>query len=535
MIKRISVISDFFTKSFSEFESLENEFVISSLCPEIKTNGRVVFEIEFKDKIKSVRTSAYQWSDDFENYIAGPLSPKIIRLKSGQLVQANCVLGFWEINAKKNKLLWKFNPPKSCLIVDYKGEKNSRTLEEYFNTTLKEIKLLFPKESALEWSRSTIPFSAVACFTDHCDFDTIKNLKTLRELFHKTGITTTKGFFLNHFSKREDNASWENNADELIKWMDDGHELAYHSLSQSLKRDDESFSDFQNFVAPANTVSTWIDHGFQPYNLSLWSKSGRSRNEFFDKMRSQSVNVFWNYLDSGTSAEGVLNQLSLGQFTLQSYFKGISQLSFKERVKLGIKNVFFHYYADEQLVEDYKALASKFKATLKKKSPQTLLNLCKSVSAVFFPLLKVALSWSKAKKRIYPLAKYNPIFFTLKEGQSKFVVFQTLEMVDFVTSLSIKNLDLFCEEKGFFVAHTYFSVNLSYHEGRVLLSDDEVNAATLANFQYLGELIKERKIWNPTLFELKEYLKDIEELEFFINKEGEVFTSANQYHIRPVT
>jgi hypothetical protein len=75
--------------------------------------------------------------------------------------------------------------------------------------------LLFSKIGALELSRSALPFLAIACFTDHCDFDTLANLKLQRQLFEQTIIKVTKGFFLDHFSKRGENASYKNEAKEL--------------------------------------------------------------------------------------------------------------------------------------------------------------------------------------------------------------------------------------------------------------------------------------------------------------------------------
>ena len=102
-----------------------------------------------------------------------------------------------------------------------------------------------------------------------------------------SGISITKGFFLNHFSKRSDNASWQNESDEFKKWVADGHELAYHSLSQSIKSKEESVTDFVNFKSVANTV-TWIDHGYQPYNFSLIENTKIvSQNTYFEKLNSE--------------------------------------------------------------------------------------------------------------------------------------------------------------------------------------------------------------------------------------------------------
>jgi len=57
------------------------------------------------------------------------------------------------------------------------------------------LALLFPLDEGIEISRSKIPFSAIACFTDHCDFDTLRNLKQQRQFFKTYNIRITKGFF----------------------------------------------------------------------------------------------------------------------------------------------------------------------------------------------------------------------------------------------------------------------------------------------------------------------------------------------------
>ena len=90
----------------------------------------------------------------------------------------------------------------------------------------------------------------------------------------------TKGFFLHHYSKRADNASYENDQAELQLWLSDGHELAYHSLSQSLKKEEEAFADFYQFTPPFDQCPTWIDHGYQPYNFSLYQNKGLNESTY---------------------------------------------------------------------------------------------------------------------------------------------------------------------------------------------------------------------------------------------------------------
>jgi hypothetical protein len=536
MIKEIALFSDTVLIDKKSFEdntfnaiALSNEFPIHDL------KGIVFFEIVFSSKIHLARTSSYEWTEDFQYYCAGPLSPKIVKLESGLNVQANCTLGFWEIDTlDAHKLIWRLNPESSRILAQYEGPNNFKVYQDCpEDLTRQEIKLLLTDKKPLEWSRSKIPFSAVACFTDHCDFDTPENLKLQRKFFKESGIKVTKGIFLNHFSKRNDNASWENDSDELKKWVTDGHELAYHSLSQSIKTEEESSEDFQNFKAPVSRMPVWIDHGFQPYNLSLLNKNKKAQHAFFSAMRERHINVFWNYIDSGTSTEGVVNQLDLRHFTLNSFFRGTRNYGFKDKLTLRIKNIFFHYYASEEIIANYKSLASKVKKVLLGGKINMIPNVLLSFSKVLKPLLSVVMNWNSAKNRIYPLAKHNPVLFSFSDEKQETTIFQTLEMLDFTKTLSKKSLDTFVRDKGLFIAHTYFSVPMRYHKGRMFVEPDRIDNNVKDNFNYLGTLIRENAIWNPTLSELVEYNKVCQQLLVEIDEQGDLFMSQNkEVHFR---
>ncbi|PZX92446.1 hypothetical protein DOS84_15095 [Flavobacterium aquariorum] len=153
-------------------------------------------------------------------------------------------------------------------IKDY-NEITIQSVNQNFNWK-QNLAILFSEKNAIKFSRSKIPFTAIACFTDHCDFDIPENLKIQRDFFKRNNVKVTKGFFLNHFSKRSDNASFENDVEELSLWQNDGHELGYHFLSQSLKNIPDSFETFFNLKAPFSGLCTWIDHCFQPYYFSLF-------------------------------------------------------------------------------------------------------------------------------------------------------------------------------------------------------------------------------------------------------------------------
>ncbi len=503
---------------------LKNNMLIINCSKMIETTYHFTIEIVFSETISAFRNHNYEWTTVNENLIANSFSPKIIKLSNGFYIQANTNQGIWEVQKKHpTTLFWRFNPEHSNPLAKYSHPNNQKTIaiaNPSFDNFITPA-LLFSEKGAVELSRSKIPFVATACFTDHCDFDTVASLKKQREFFKKNSIILTKGFFLNHFSKRADNASWENDKVELQNWVADGHELCYHSLSQSIKNKDESNSDFFNFSPPLS-ITTWIDHGYQPYNLSLYQKEGMEETTFASNLSDKNITLLWNYIDSGTATSGVLNQMNPNNFTLQSFYKGIKNKSFKKRISLLIKNCIVHFYADEKLIKKYTQLASSFKKVMISKSVKALFSFVGNCFSVSVPLLKLVLFWHRFKSKTYPLANYQTLLFEHTIGDKKFIIFQTLEFLDFVTALEKKSVDNFVNEKGMFVGHTYFSVPMEYHDGRIFTNSGDVSPLVAENFQYLGQLIKRNKIWNPTVKDLVAFWQDFMKVEFEISENGAI-------------
>jgi hypothetical protein len=479
--------------------------------------------ITFKNPIVEFRNHDYTWVDCNRDRIAGPYAPKIIKLANGTFVQPNVNQGFWEVQKNNPKaLLWRFNPPNASPLTVYSGKHNERVVAQAnqvaaFDTPLA---LLFTTKTSIEFSRSPKPFAAIACFTDHCDFDTLDNLKRQRAFFKANKIKVTKGFFLNHFSKREDNASFELNQQELAQWTLDGHELAYHSLSQSLKNKPDSFQDFYTFIPPSPKVSTWIDHGFQPYNLSLYQTQGMEDDVFATSLNEKGITTLWNYIDSGTSSEGVINQLNPYDFTLGRFYNGIKNLGFKAKMGVLIKNAIVHFYADERLITKYKSLATHFKQLIYDKKLGVLPQFLANFAGISAPLLKILVFWNQLKSKPYKLAKYTPLVFKHTLEGIDFYIFQTIEMIDFKKSLNPKTIDKLIEEKGVFIAHTYFSVPLSYHTGRMFATEASIDKTVTDNFKYLSAKVGLGEIWNPTLNELVLFLANFEKTVLDVDTNG---------------
>ncbi len=479
-------------------------------------------EIVFTFAIKRFRLHDYTWTEATTDVSANEFTPKIIQLENGSYVQPNTQLGVWTFAKKRpNHLVWKWNPKNSKNVTQYTGTDNRKVIQSArcFPPLHLKPTLLFGKYNPIEFSRSAIPFAAVACFTDHCDFDTPQNLEVQRLFFKTKGIKITKGFFMNHYSKRNDNASFERESDLISAWHNDGHELCYHSLSQSIKSEKDSFDDFENF-SPPYKIPVWIDHGYQPYNLSLFQNCGKT-NDYFEQIANQKqLKIFWNYIDSGTSTAGVINQINTNQFTLAQFLKGNSGLGILKKMQLIIKNSIFHYYADERIILSYKNTVTGFRKLFLKKQlkafPFFLTNAAR-LTAIFLGLI---LRWNKHKKTPYRLAAFAPLFFKHRIGSTDFVVFQTLEMTDFKKSLTPTTIDLLIKEKGAFIAHTYFSVPMNYHHGKFLESNEKVHPEVDENFSYLAKQILADKVWNPTLSEWIAYISGFETCKLDVTEDG---------------
>jgi len=536
LIKSISIIKNAIKENYV-FDIYQKRKVCIDIIDDslFKLNSFDI-EIVFEQPILEFRNHDYTWVKCNEDRVANEFCPKIVRLKNGQLVQANISSGIWEVRKKNpHVLLWRFNPDFSASITNYAGDFNRKSIissKKRFN--FKESpSLLFPKTYALEFSRSKYPFSAIACFTDHCDFDTFENLSLQRAFFKQNQVKITKGFFLNHFSKRADNASFENDSEELLKWKSDGHELCYHSLSQSIKSETESFEDFKKFIPPFNDINVWIDHGYQPYNLSLLEKSTLSNEDFEKNLIDKKINILWNYIDSGTSVTGVINQLNAKQFTLNSFLKGNKDLKFPKKIQLMIKNIIFHFYNDENMILKYQQTAGNFKKIVFQKKAKHLLPLLKNSLDLGFSVFSIFLFWNVYKNRPYKLAKYSPLVFKHIIDEKEFYIFQTLEMLDFQKSLSKSNIEKLVQEKGVFVAHTYFSVPMEYHGGKLFSNANTINSLVYDNFKFLEEKIKSKEIWNPVLSELIEYWVNFEDIILNIDQNGDLFTEMKPIlHVR---
>jgi len=500
-------------------------FVNNVLNIEIEKSGSKLFSelkiiIEFTDEIVEWRNFNYRWVDCSEIRIANYYSPKLLKLSNGFKVAASVTTGAWYFDPKyKNHLIWVLTDRWLTPVIQF--DKNGKRLfqePELLVENLPPLKLLFTKESVTEWSRSKYPFSAIVSFTDHCDFDSELLLAKQRQLFATKNIKVTKGLFFYHHSKREFNTSLEREKQEYDKWTEDGHELACHSLTQSFRQTENEWKkDVDSFLESDYNISTWIDHGYQPYNITMQYQNEISSDSWLSMMEKRGIRYIWTYLDSGTSGKNTLNQIDHTRFTLGNKYSELSGLDFKERW-MQFARYLFLFHSKERDTVAYR----KVSGIIRKKSVSLFIRNIGSVARVIFRAVNIFLSWSHIKDKPAQSAKYSPLIFDIN-SESTIRGFQTVEVSEFRDSFNHDSLSEFINDAGVCIAHTYFSVLLLHYKGRMFKdSSGTLNDGVEEAFSVLGKFIGKRKIWNPTLNELGDYFRKFEALEFILDDNNNV-------------
>ena len=102
-------------------------------------------------------------------------------------------------------------------------------------------------------------------------------------------------------------------------------------------------------------------------------------------------------------------------------------------------------------------------------------------------------------------------------------IFQTLAIKNFASAFSERILDEFVSESGFCIAHTYLSVMERHHPGRLFINEDgEIREETYKAWMRLGDYVKRKKIWNPTLSELIGWMDSYKRIAFDVDENGTV-------------
>lgn len=499
----------------------------------------VYLEFKTSSPITKWRYLDYTWKEPgFTKWIANYHSPKIVKLLSSHYLVAKNTLGCWEYQPEIQCIRWYFYHPMltPTLVFDELDERKFLFSQFISKGTQIRSGWRWSKGKVEEWARTPHGFISTICFTDHSDFDTIENLKIQRKFFKERGIKTTKGFFLYNYTHKEENASLEDfhGCEELKKWESDGHELAYHALSQSY-RGNQSDEEFEQFESPKgfSQIDTYIDHGFHPYN---YTKQTLGKWEpWYQKIQKKGICRFWTYIDAG---EG--NVLNVNQINPLNFNWNSMKLSSRWAKKNGLRRKkitefrnFLMYGVTESILRKAKVCASKLGSFKKGPSIKNLYAFLHAVIVLFLDVLKPS-SWNELKvksEEIFSVNRFGSVFFLASNQKTtQLVAFQTLAVRDYDLVFSSQALETFQMEKGLMIAHTYFAYTGGNHEGRLFENKNwEIRSLAKAGFDRISIGIKEGKIWNPTLRELQKFHKGFELLEYSIQEGRLVVTNFNGF------
>ncbi len=474
-------------------------------------------EIQFKTAIRRWRNHNYRWVSLETECIANEYSPKILQLSDGSFVQAGQSTGCWEVQKDKDSTLqWHYHIPglKPVFFFD-----PHRVFYQPVLPICEPLKfsLLLTKKRPLEWSRSPIPFSAIFCITDHCDFDSLLLLKEQRKLLKEAGLRISKGIFLNHYSKRNWNAAYEKPEDkaEIQQWGQDGHEVFLHSLSQSIKSKQIARDDFDQFQVPENLlpVHTWVDHGYQPYNFTM-QKSEKEQKEWLDQMSVKGLSVFWNYYDTFEDVDAI-NQISAERFCPAYVFRLKTKWSEKLRLLL-------YYQSAEKNVFTYRKWAGSIKSFAAKPSLPHTGSLLRMTGAIIPVIIKQLAAWLLHPKRAIVYAKYAPLIFEYP-GKPSVQIFQTIAIKSYTHAFAEETLDDFVKNSGVCIAHTYLASMEQHHTGRLFTDESgQIEEETRLAWMRMGRYIRENQIWNPTIHELAAWMRKFSTISFSSNEAGDI-------------
>lgn len=506
-----------------EQEGHRHRFVIRLPEGLVTAGLRLHLQIKLDARVLRWRNFDYKWVNAEQVRMAGSWSPKILELEGDWRMVAGETHGTWRYDPRQaQELTWILADPLQQPRLHY--DANDHPLLSTCSPARNEwvCTFLFTRSAVPEFSRSRIPFSAILNISDHCDFDSPVLLERQRRFLRRLGLNITKGVFLFHHSKRPWNVSMERQADLLRDWAKDGHELCYHSLSQSTRASRSEWEDdFDRFVTESGSWTTWIDHGFQPYNLSRIPAAAPELIDWARGMRRAGVRLLWNYLDAGQSGPGRINQLNPKHFSLSAYRKTLMQ-QFSQSGVFELLRSYNLFFCGVRAQKRYQQLA----AWLRKKAWRQSWRIWPRLLAGSFRLLAQLLRvvfFGSGRLRLPEWQKMTPILFEVGLGGQRFWLFQTVEVHDFAATFSQDNLNVLMGEAGVCLAHTYLADTDRRKSGR-LFADNKghVMPGAKAALERLSLAVAEEKIWMPTLQELRQQAELLAGLRFVLDERGQV-------------
>lgn len=499
--------------------------------------SQIYLDIQFQEPIQFWRYLDYTWRIvGSESLLANSHSPKLVKLQSGLKVLGKNTTGCWEYLPEIQGIRWYLYHPMLSPTMVYNTKDERVFLEsQIIEAGVKyDFGLVWTEGAVPEWARTPLGFVPTVVFTDHSDFDTLSNLKVQRAFFKQVGIKVTKGFFLYDYTHKEENASFEEaeSRQELIEWEKEGHELAYHALSQSY-RIPQSEQEFQVFESPKELtqVDTYIDHGFHPYNYTKQALG--NWGEWYRHMAKKGIRRIWTYVDAGEAHMLNANQIDPLNFTWGK-MKESTQLANKIGIKR--KNVtalrnFLMYGVSETVLRQGKVLGGKFSYLKNKPGISSISQFLASGANFFLEVLKpknIREQVNKSKE-VFPVNRFGTLFFrSPNQSKTQLTSFQTLAVRDYDQAFSEFSIQRLLQSSGVMIAHTYFAYTGLNHEGRLFENATwKIREEAKEGFQRLGNLVSAKQLWNPTLREMHLFYEEIENLEYSFQGDSLILKKFN--------
>jgi hypothetical protein len=334
---------------------------------------------------------------------------------------------------------------------------------------------------------------AVICLTDHPDFDTVRKLRLLANIFSKNNICITKGVFPGTDpvpGKMEPGLDVPAYKEYIDILYEGGSEIAYHGvsprtnpppLSECLRR-----IDLMSRYSPM----TWIDHGCGNY---LFSKDAvfNEGPGLVDTLSKVGVKNYWSYTDVWENPTRHLDVWEPREL-LSAFSNFFSFLVEKKRLRIPL----MVYYGSSIL----KNLLGPFHL-------RPIMNDPWRISG-----WKFVAAHARRLKYFHknPMIVYDQAGQCSLMSKQKIWVFDTVLLNHLAFQLRPANIDLLCRQNGLLLAHCYFGHQKSkYGTMNCFLGDG--NSLSLIpefieNVKYISEKQSQRELITLSFKDLRNAL-----------------------------
>lgn len=171
----------------------------------------------------------------------------------------------------------------------------------------------------------------------------------------------------------------------------------------------------------------------------------------------------------------------------------------------------------------YRQFAGSIKKLIQKPDSNVFIDVISKISPIIRIFINNFDKWFLKSHEPTINAKYAPVIFSFSPDLPV-RIFQTLAIKNFLSAFSEKSLHNFVNEAGICIAHTYLASMERHHKGRLFLNmNGDISEGIDKAWTRLSDLVHSRKIWNPTLSELVEWVNKFEKIHFELSESGNVF------------